>query len=280
MSLPRPLRALRTVYRGTVPDAVRYPIGHVRRAIRDRWIRWRTPGPPLPPRELLRSVQMTPWIWEYLRVGRVTAQTVREALAGAGLEPGPGREHRSRPAVLDFGCGLGRTLRFLRQTEWDLHGCDVDAESIAWARGAFPGIRFETNASDPPLPYPAGAFDAVYAISVFTHFDAAAQQAWAAELSRVVRPGGLAFVTTMGAHALAHFPNLDTEESRRRLREEGFLYRPGGEEFNARGAFHTPEAVERLFADAGFDVLRHQPAGVDAFQDFTLLRRSLSGRTL
>lgn len=281
VSLPRPLRALRTAYRATVPDAVRYPIGHARRAARDRWIRLTTTGPPLPPRRLLRSVQMTPWIWEYLRVGRVTAETVRRAFEEAPFESvGHPGSPEGRPTVLDFGCGLGRTLRFLRDVPWDLHGCDVDGESIAWARGALPEIRFEPNAHDPPLPYPAGAFDAAYAISVFTHFDAEAQQAWSRELARVVRPGGLAFVTTMGTHALGHFPNLDTEENRRRLEQEGFLYRPGGEAFNARGAFHAPREVERLFAghhfgghEGGFDLVRHEPAGVDGFQDFTLLRR-------
>ena len=261
---------LKQIYHRLVPDAVRYPIGHSRRAMIDQWIRWRTPGPSLPPRRRLRSVQMTPWIWEYLDVGRATARTIGSALADSGLQ---GRDGQT-PRVLDFGCGLGRTLRFLAGGSWTLEGCDVDRQSIEWASGAFPELELRTNEPEPPLPYSEDRFDGLYAVSVFTHFNRRQQDQWAAEVARVVRPGGLALITTMGPHALTGFPQVSTDENRGTLSEQGFFFDPNqadSEEFNARGAFHTQEGLETIFGPY-FELLRYESGGVDGFQDLTVFR--------
>lgn len=260
------------LYHRLIPDRVRYPIGRLRRGAIDRWVRWRTAGPALPPRAMLRSVQMTPWIWEYLQVGEVAAGSVRAAFEDACLASTRDTADGGAPRVLDFGCGLGRTLRFLLDTCWHLEGCDVDARSVEWSRTAFPQIRFEVNAPEPPLPYPSSTFDGLFAVSVFTHFDAPQQSAWAAEVARVLRAGGLALITTMGVHALGGFPNLHSDDNRRTLEEAGFFVDEGGEDFNSRGAFHTRAGIEDIFGD-GFEVLSHRPGGVDGFQDLSVLRR-------
>lgn len=262
---------LQEIYHRLVPAAVRYPLGHVRRGVLDRWVRWRTPGPSLPPRELLLSVQMTPWIWEYLDVGRSSAGTIRRELTDAGL----GSLATDAPRVLDFGCGLGRSLRFLLDAGWRLEGCDVDHRSIGWAQTAFPGVDLRVNEPEPPLPYPDGRFDGLYAVSVFTHFDRGQQDRWAAEVARVVRPGGLALVTTMGPHALTGFEQVNTPENRVTLTADGYFFDPAqaeAEEFNARGAFHTRAGLEGIFGEF-FDVLRHESGGLDGFQDLTVFRR-------
>ena len=90
-------------------------------------------------------------------------------------------------AALDFGCGCGRTLRWLtrewRDVSW--HGTDVDAEAVGWCRSHLPG-RFEVNGPMPPLPFPNASFDLVLGVSVFTHLDEPVQRGWAAELRRVL----------------------------------------------------------------------------------------------
>ncbi|MEM9593069.1 MAG: methyltransferase domain-containing protein [Acidobacteriota bacterium] len=254
---------LKQLYHAVVPESVRYPIGRYRRDAIDRWIRWREPTP-LPPRHLLQSVQMTPWVWEFLDVGRASALAVQRELQAGGLAPDA--THR----VLDFGCGLGRTLRFLSHLPWHLAGCDVDTRSIDWLRRAMPDLEILPNEKDPPLPWPDGAFDGVFAISVFTHFDAGQQRQWAREIARVLRPGGAAAVSTMGPHAFGGFPNLSTPENEHQLTEEGFLFHPGGEAFNARGAFHTREGVEEVFRPH-LDLILWTSGGVDGFQDLSLL---------
>jgi SAM-dependent methyltransferase len=226
---------------------------------------------------LLRSVQMTPWIWEYLDVGRVCAESIRRALEEAGLTAA---SSSNRPRVLDFGCGLGRTLRFLQEAGWELEGCDVDRQSIAWAARAFPDIKLQANDLEPPLPYPEGRFDALYGVSVFTHFGPEHQRVWASEVSRVLRPGGLAAITSMGPHAFGGFEALATPDHREILLRDGFFFDPkraDHEEFNARGAFHTSEGLAGFFGE-DFELVRHASGGVDGFQDLTVLRKIVDRR--
>ncbi len=275
----------KSLYHALVPPAVRYPIGRVRRGFLDRLRRLVTGGP-LPPRRLLTRVQMTPWIGEYVEIGEQAAAAVGEALSGrTGGVSGPAGGWR----VLDFGCGLGRVLRHFGERAaagggWELHGCDVDVATLEWSRRAFPFARFAASGTEPPLPYPDARFDAVYAVSVFTHFDADGQRRWAAELARVLASGGLAVITAMGPRAFASFPRLASVENRRRLEEEGFFFYPGvtpdsgedgessGAAFNVRGAFHTGAGLERFFA-AGFELERWTEGGLDGFQDLAVFRR-------
>lgn len=257
--------SLKTLYHHLVPASIRYPVGHFRRSVADHGRRLTTPGL-LPPRRLLDRVQMTPWIHEYLRVGRVSASTLTEALESVGID-------RDSPAdVLDFGCGLGRTLRFVVDGTWRLSGCDVDAEQVTWCRRAFPGLDLRVNAPSPPLPWSADSFDALWAVSVFTHFAESEQDAWADELARVLRPGGVAAITTMGPRALGGFAQLDTPERREQLNDEGFVFHRGGEAFNARGAFHTRDGLETFFGHH-FEIREWIEGGLDGFQDLTLLVR-------
>ncbi len=254
---------LKSLYHRLVPSVVRYPIGRGRRFLLDTGTRWLASGQ-LPPRRLLRTVQMTPYIGEYLEVGRKSAASIGATLDSAGL----GADSR----VLDFGCGLARTLRFLGDRGWRLHGCDVNAPAVAWSASAFPGIAFAVNAEEPPLPYPPSSFDAIYAVSVFTHFDRAAQLAWMSEMARCLADGGLLLVTTMGPHALGGFPNLASPERRARLAEEGFDFVPGGSSFNDNGAFHTAEGLARLAGEV-FHLESWKSGGLDGFQDLAVLIR-------
>lgn len=106
-------------------------------------------------------------------------------------------------SVLDFGCGAGKTIRLLRCIQGvRLVGTDVNAAQIEWARANVPGVQFDMNALEPPLPYGTGEFDLVWAASVFTHIPLDGQDAWIAELARVLSPNGFALCTVAGdAHA-------------------------------------------------------------------------------
>ena len=258
--------ALRDLYHRWIPDPVRFPIGRVRRGLIDRGLRLLGRHGALPPRSMLQRVQSTPWAMEYLDVGRRCADTLRQELAGAGL--GPDRE----ATVLDFGCGLGRTLRHFGETGWRLHGCDVDAEMIEWCSGALsrrlPGVDLRVTAPEPPLPYDDETFDALWAISVFTHFPTRLQSAWATELARILAPGGLAIVTTMGPWVFDPLPPGDVASSA----IEGFRFVPAGVDFNDSAAIHD-EAGVRHFFEPRFEVLAWRRGGLDGFQDLTLLRR-------
>jgi SAM-dependent methyltransferase len=255
------VRAAQALYHRLIPATIRNPIGRFRRGVGDRVRRARAPYP-LPPARLLRNVQLTPYVKEYLEVGGRSAATIIRTLG-----------HPTR--VLDFGCGSGRTLRHLRSTGWELFGCDIDADAIAWSRQALPFASFEVNAADPPLPYADGFFDAVFTISVFTHFPPAQQNAWAAEMARVLRDDGTLVVSSVGFTALRAF--ADTPANLAALTADGMLFIPGDRGFNTSGMFHSAAGIERLFSPH-FRIVSHTERGLDGFQDLTVLERGQERR--
>ncbi len=241
-------------------------MGHARRVLIDRVVRLRARRA-VPPAEMLRTVQLTQWAREYLDVGSRCAATIR-SLLGPELNAVRGRS----PRVLDFGSGLGRTVRHLEGEGWRLFGCDVDRPAIIWSARALPETRHLITGTAPRLPFADGAFDAAYAVSVFTHFDAMAQAAWAAELGRIVSPGARIAISSMGRHALSNFTEIDHPACRQALATTGFFFHDSGSTFNSRGAFHTRDGLASIF-DPWFELKRWTEAGLDGFQDISLLER-------
>jgi SAM-dependent methyltransferase len=125
--------------------------------------------------------------------------------------------------VLDFGCGCGRTLRWLAESypTTEFYGVDVDADAIAWCAKNLEGSTFVNTSKLPPLPFPSGHFDIVYCFSVFTHLDEALQNIWLSELKRVVRPQGIVILTVHGQRAVK---GLD-KDAAIELARKGFVHR-------------------------------------------------------
>ncbi len=102
--------------------------------------------------------------------------------------------------VLDFGCGIGRTLRhFLSEAESaEFWGADIDAPSIDWLQANLcPPLHAWRCANSPPLGLEPESFDLAWAISVFTHLTFNSLP-WMLELHRMLKPGGLLIATYMG----------------------------------------------------------------------------------
>ena len=113
-----------------------------------------------------------------------------------------GRPPEADRRWLDFGCGCGRVARHLigREARPRRPGSTTPestsiAAQIDWAARHLPG-RFEVIPTAPPTALAGGSFDLIFTISVFTHLDEAMQEAWLAELARLLRPGGLLLATT------------------------------------------------------------------------------------
>lgn len=108
---------------------------------------------------------------------------------------------------LDFGCSSGRVVRVMRiaypDVEW--HGCDPEADAIAWASKHFADVQFSVSRFDPPTDYPNCFFDLTYAISIWSHFDEETSKRWFDEMHRIIRPGGLLYWTTHSRQSLAHW---------------------------------------------------------------------------
>src|SRR5437016_3773028 len=107
--------------------------------------------------------------------------------------------------LLDVGCAGGELAALLATRGWRVQGAEAEPALVeaARARGV---VARSVDLDRAPLPWPAGAFDAVVAAEVLEHV--VDTDHLLGELARVVRPGGALVVTT---------PNLASLENRLRL---------------------------------------------------------------
>jgi SAM-dependent methyltransferase len=97
--------------------------------------------------------------------------------------------------VLDIGCGEGYGTDVLARAAHKVKGIDRDAGSIAHATAAYGSAACHFQVYDGGvIPLPSGAFDVAITFQVIEHIVDDAQ--FVAEASRVVRSGGLCFMTT------------------------------------------------------------------------------------
>src|SRR5262249_42537884 len=93
--------------------------------------------PPLPPARLRCQVGSVK-AGHCLAVGE---QCLRDVTRGVALS---GKDFASLRSILDFGCGCGRTLRWLTgsvDSSCRLYGTDANGEAIDWCRTALRGVQ-------------------------------------------------------------------------------------------------------------------------------------------
>jgi SAM-dependent methyltransferase len=230
------------------------------------WARDDGTGWPLPPRGLAFAVAGSSRYDVFVDGGRKAAEALRGALERAGTSL-----DRTGP-VLDFGCGCGRVLRHLPRG-LAVTGMDVDRAAVEWCRDHYAGMTFETVMPGGKLPAADESFGLIYALSVFTHLSLEGQRFVAAELTRVLRPGGWLVIST-------HGPSYDRrlkEGERDALERQGVVVRaPGYANSNYCNAFHRPWYVwERLFRV--LEVRGYEPEGAlgSPHQDLYVFERGL-----
>lgn len=97
---------------------------------------------------------------------------------------------RSVRNALEAGCGTGfNALEFQRRYGWNVYPIDLQPEALAYARRS--GAARLAQADVSALPFPSGAFDAVISLDVLVYFARGTEGGALAELSRVLKPGGL-----------------------------------------------------------------------------------------
>lgn len=102
-------------------------------------------------------------------------------------------------AVLDYGCGYGRTMADLARLGFtDLTGVDSSPGMIEQAREQHPTMRFAVLDAPPALPFPDTTFDLVVLFAVLTCIPGdEAQQRLIGELTRVLKPGGTLYISDL-----------------------------------------------------------------------------------
>jgi SAM-dependent methyltransferase len=93
--------------------------------------------------------------------------------------------------ALDVGCGPGETDVFLEGRFGSLSGVDLSAGMAERAASRNPWANYSSYGPGEPLPYEEASFDLSFAICVLHHVPPAEREAFAEEMRRVTRPGGL-----------------------------------------------------------------------------------------
>ena len=110
-----------------------------------------------------------------------------------------GRWIASTSRILDYGCGYGRALDILRSNGYgNLIGVDPAPAMIAAARRNFPAISFEVLNDFRKVDLADASVDAVLLFAVLTSVPTdGGQRAILAEITRVLRPGGILYISDM-----------------------------------------------------------------------------------
>jgi SAM-dependent methyltransferase len=182
-------------------------------------------------------------------------------------------ERYARPGEgwLDVGCGDGRTAGlWLRDRACDYVGVDLSSTAVAKARAD--GLEAQVIGDASELPFEDGSFAGVLAVEVLEHLFE--PQLAAAEFHRVLRPGGILFVS---------LPNIAYWRRRLELlllgRHDGL-----GDDLSIEQPwrdphirFFTPTTLERMLREAGFRADVHGYAGA-FLADLPKVGRVLNGR--
>lgn len=92
--------------------------------------------------------------------------------------------------ALDFGCGTGALDAPVAPHVASIVGVDVSQGLLDAAKQANPHVEYR-HYDGRQLPYPDASFDLAFASCVFHHIEPTDRHAAAAEVARVVRPGGV-----------------------------------------------------------------------------------------
>ena len=194
-------------------------------------------------------------------------------------------------SYFELGCASGRVIRHLAsQTTADIWCCDLNLRHTEWIRLYLPAsIKAFNNHALPHLPLPDGSFDFVSAFSVFTHIDDF-EFAWLSELRRILRPGGIAYISIQTENTWEKYKHgwikeqllpLSEQISEFKINAELFdgplqkektvFWWPAQDVYNST-VFHTIEYIYREWGRY-FEVLEIRENG-HVYQDVVILRRS------
>jgi SAM-dependent methyltransferase len=94
--------------------------------------------------------------------------------------------------VLEAGSGTGYFACLMQKRGWPVTPVDLCWEGLRYGREM--GVERQTQADIAALPFPDATFDAAISLDVIVHFPLGQEGRAFAEISRVLRPGGLAVI--------------------------------------------------------------------------------------
>jgi SAM-dependent methyltransferase len=103
-------------------------------------------------------------------------------------------------SILDFGCGHGRVLRFLKEA-WPsarLAACDLDSDGVGFCAETFSATPIYSDPDPSQIDLGEATYDLIWCGSVFTHLDAPQWNPLLERFTEILRPQGFLVFTTAG----------------------------------------------------------------------------------
>lgn len=179
-------------------------------------------------------------------------------------------KHATGRAALDFGCGTGRSTRFLERLGFDAVGVDISEEMVRRARERDPEGDYRRVDDGSLEVVPSQSFDFALAAFTFDNIPTEARKtALFAELRRVLRPDGriviLVSAPEIYTHEWASFTTKDfPENANAKCGETVKIIMTDVEDRRPVEDIVWPdEDYRRVFAAAGLTVVEaHRPLGL------------------
>lgn len=171
-------------------------------------------------------------------------------------------EHVHGRCAIDFGCGTGRSTRYLRQLGFTATGVDIAPKMIAKARALDPGGDYRLAQDDDLSELASGAYDLV--LSAFTFDNIPGEETKVRlfrDLARLLRPAGkivsIVSAPEIYTHEWASFSTKDYPENHEA--RSGSIVRIITKDFAdrrpAEDVLWPDDAYEKVYGQAGLNVV-------------------------
>ena len=179
--------------------------------------------------------------------------------------------HVTGTRALDFGCGAGRSSRFLRDRGFEVIGVDISEAMLAEAAARDPGGTYLRLTNDDFGPLGAQRFDLIFAAFSFDNIPGRERRIrLVRELASRLAPAGrlvmLASAPEIYVNEGLSFSTHDFPENR--TAKSGDIVRivmlDGADRRPVEDIFWTDADYREMFASAGLEILEvHRPLGND-----------------
>lgn len=195
------------------------------------------------------------------------------------------QKHINISTYLDIGCASGRVIRaFDAYAGVKATGCDINRRHVDWVAANLPrSITVFQNHSIPSLPLPENSVDLVTAFSVFTHVEAF-DTTWLMEINRILRPGGVAWLTIHGDRTwrelqpgwplyapLDAHPEYQKDRKHKEIPRPRIVYRWHNDRSYSANIFYSYDYIRSVWGRI-FSVVEIRPC-LPPFQDAVILQK-------
>lgn len=181
------------------------------------------------------------------------------------------REHVREPRALDFGCGTGRSTRFLRRLGYAVTGVDIAEDMVRLAREMDPGGDYRVLADRTLSEFPAESFDLILSVFTFDNIPTAERKLRSLRgFGRLLRPDGrvvnLVSSPEVYVNEWASFTTRDFPQNRRAKSGDRvkIIMTDVEDRRPVEDVLWSPEAYRDVYGQAGLEVIKtYRPLASD-----------------